>query len=235
VDATAVVIDGFPRSANTFASVAFQTAQERPVRIAHNLHSAAHLTVAAMRGVPTLVLVREPTDAALSEAIREHPVSLRTVLAAYCRFYETVAPHVGSMIVGEFAGVTTDFGSIIVEMNRRFGTTFRPFEHTSESTELVFRLIDERERRPAVKAVDEYLAGKVSLDDVRAAYRDLEAKEVPSSLPEGSVPRPVMSRTELKEELRRDLEAAPLTSLRQRAERAYQRILDWRGTTEGSV
>jgi hypothetical protein len=183
-DATVVVIDGFPRSANTFAAVAFQTAQERPVRIAHNLHSAAHLTVAARRGLPTLVLIREPTDAVLSEAIRESPVSLRQVLAAYSRFYEAIAPHVGSMAVGEFSRVTNDFGSIIVEVNRRFGTAFRPFEHTNETSAVVFDLIDERERRPAVKTVDEYLAGKLSLDDVRAAYRDLEARGVPSSLPE---------------------------------------------------
>jgi hypothetical protein len=233
-DATKVVIDGFPRSANTFAAIAFQTAQERPVRIAHNLHSAAHLTVAARRGLPTLVLIREPTDAVLSEAIRERPVSLRQVLAAYCRFYEAIAPHVGSMTVGEFSRVTNDFGSIIVEVNRRFGTTFRPFEHTSETNAVVFDLIDERERRPAVKTVDDYLAGKLSLDDVQAAYRDLEARGVPSSLPEGSVPRPVLSRTRLKEELRRQLEKPSLAALRERSGRAYERIADQRSTMEGS-
>jgi len=233
-DGTAVVIDGFPRSANTFAALAFQTAQERPVRIAHNLHSAAHLIVAARRGVPTLLLIREPTDAVLSEAIRERPVSLRQVLAAYCRFYETVASRVGNMTVGEFSRVTNDFGSIIVELNRRFGTAFGFFEHTSESTAVVFRLIDERERRPTVKTVDGYLAGRSSLDEVWAAYGDLEARGVASSLPEGSVPRPSTSRIGLKEELRRNLEKPFLADLRKRAEQAYRRITDRASTMGGS-
>ncbi len=233
-EGTAVVIDGFPRSANTFAALAFQTAQERPVRIAHNLHSAAQLTIAAARGVPTLVLIREPTDTVLSEAIRERPISLRRVLAAYCRFYETVASQVDRMTVGEFSRVTNDFGSIIEEFNRRFGTAFLPFEHTRESTARVFRLIDERERRPGVKVVDGYLAGRLSLDDVWAAYRDLDAQGVPSSLPEGSVPRPVLSRSEPKEELRGELEVAPLAGLRQRAEGAYRRIIDRRRISDGS-
>jgi hypothetical protein len=102
-EGTAIVIDGFPRSANTFAAIAFQIAQEVPVRIAHNLHSAAHVVAAASKGVPTIVLVRDPTDAVLSEAIREHPVTLRTVLSAYCRFYETVAPWIANTTVGEFS------------------------------------------------------------------------------------------------------------------------------------
>ena len=90
--------------------------RERPVRIAHNLHSPAHLTVAARRGVPTLLLVREPTDTVLSEAIRESPVSLGRVLSAYIRFYETVAPHLGGMAVGDFSAVTKDFGSVIAHV-----------------------------------------------------------------------------------------------------------------------
>ena len=233
-DGTAIVIDGFPRSANTFAAIAFQMAQGTPVRIAHNLHSAAHLAAAASRGLPTIVLIRDPTDAVLSEAIREQPVSLKTVLAAYCRFYETVDPWLPNMTVGEFSQVTHDLGAVIREMNRRCGSAFRPFDADARSTSDVFGLIDERERRPAVKAVDEYLAGKTSLDAVWATYRDLDGRGEPSTVPERSVPRPSAVRAELKAELRHELEDPALMPLRERADRAYRCVVQGRHTLDGS-
>ena len=49
---TELVIEGFPRTANTFAVFAFQTAQARPVRVAHHLHAPIQVTVAARRPPP---------------------------------------------------------------------------------------------------------------------------------------------------------------------------------------
>src|SRR5262245_45373054 len=40
---TELVIDGYMRSANTFAVYAFQMAQRRPVRLAHHLHAPAQV------------------------------------------------------------------------------------------------------------------------------------------------------------------------------------------------
>ena len=62
---TELVIDGFTRSATTFAVYALQLSQERPVRLAHHLHAPAQLIEAARRGVPALVLIREPRGAIL--------------------------------------------------------------------------------------------------------------------------------------------------------------------------
>src|ERR1700675_3958170 len=57
---TELVIEGFTRSAVTFARVAFQLPQARPVRVAHPLHWVGHVLAAARRGVPILVTIREP-------------------------------------------------------------------------------------------------------------------------------------------------------------------------------
>jgi len=56
---TEVVIDGFPRSGNTFAVVAFRQAQSRRVSVAHHGHVPALAIEAHRRGVPALVLIRE--------------------------------------------------------------------------------------------------------------------------------------------------------------------------------
>src|SRR5829696_5842518 len=66
-----IIIEGFPRSGNTFAVVAFQQAQRESVRVAHHLHMPAQVVLAAQWGIPTLLLARKPTDAVLSLVIRE--------------------------------------------------------------------------------------------------------------------------------------------------------------------
>src|SRR6266487_5999519 len=80
---TELVIDGYTRSASTFAVYAFQLSQEKPVRLAHHLHAPAQLIAAARRGVPALVLIREPQGAILSQLVREPDVALRNALVAY--------------------------------------------------------------------------------------------------------------------------------------------------------
>ena len=79
---TRLVIDGFTRSAVTFATVAFQMAQRSPVRVAHTLHGPGHLIAAARRRVPTLVTIREPEETVLSAIIREPYVTLGQALTA---------------------------------------------------------------------------------------------------------------------------------------------------------
>jgi hypothetical protein len=60
---TAMLIDGFTRSACVYAAVAFQLSQPRPVRLAHLIHSPAHIIEGVRRNVPCLVTVREPRGA----------------------------------------------------------------------------------------------------------------------------------------------------------------------------
>ena len=55
---TQIVIEGFPRSGNTFAVVAFQQAQRESVRVARHLHMREQVIRAAKWGIPTLLLAR---------------------------------------------------------------------------------------------------------------------------------------------------------------------------------
>src|SRR5687768_15078094 len=72
---TELVIEAFPRSGNTFAVVAFQLAQARPVKIAHHLHAAAQVTRGVRLRKPTLVLIRDPLKAVSSHLVREPSVA----------------------------------------------------------------------------------------------------------------------------------------------------------------
>ena len=109
---TQIAIVGFPRSANTFAVVAFQQAQRESVRVAHHLHMPAQVIRAAQLGIPILLLARKPTDAVLSLVIGT-PGSRSDRLWHYISFYEKDAEYRDALVVGFFEEVIRDYGTVL--------------------------------------------------------------------------------------------------------------------------
>lgn len=165
--ATEVVIDGYTRCASTFAVYAFQLAQERPVRMAHHLHAPAQLIAAAKAHLPTIVVIRDPEGAILSQAVREPGVALRDALWAYERFYSRLLPYRSSYVVADSREVTTDFASVVRRLNARFGTSFREFEPTEANLARCMALMGERSKLP--EALLRFESGTASLADALAA------------------------------------------------------------------
>lgn len=90
---TELVIEGFPRSGNTFAGAAFTVVQGRPVTLGRHMHRPAQVIAAARRGLPTLVFIRRPSDAVLSLVIRHPHISIAKALNDYIRFYTAIMPY----------------------------------------------------------------------------------------------------------------------------------------------
>jgi hypothetical protein len=142
---TELVIEGFGRSGNTFAVVAFQLAQDRPTRVVHHTHAAAQVIRAAHLGIPAILLVRDPVNTAVSHMMYRG-VSARQALSAWIRFHARLVPHRRAFVVAPFEISTSDFGSVIREVNTRFGTSFNEFRHTEENTQRVFAFIERQNR-----------------------------------------------------------------------------------------
>jgi hypothetical protein len=143
---TELVIEGFGRAANTFAWLAFSSAQPRPVRVAHHTHAAAQVITAVRWNIPTLVLVRSPDDSALAHMVLRG-VSARTALTAWVRYHRRVMTVRHGFVAAPFDAVTHDFGAVVHEVNAAFGTRFGVFEHTAENQARVFAAISERNRQ----------------------------------------------------------------------------------------
>jgi hypothetical protein len=194
-DDTDLVIESYPRCASSFALAAFNLAQRPAVyRVAHQTHAAGHVIEAVRRGVPTLVLIREPEDVLVSNMIRHPKRTVPDLLRGYLRFYEPLLPHRDGFVVGTFAEVTGRQMDVVTRrINRRFGTTFVEFAATEENVAACLREIDEHWR------------------DRRGDGEQLERV----------VPRPSSLREGMKTELhRRYRETAP-PNLRTRAERVF--------------
>lgn len=145
-DNTEIVLEGFPRSGNTFALVAFEMAQDRDVHVAHHLHAPAQIIEGVRLGLPVVLLIRNPIDAVSSFVIRHPDLTVKAGLRAYTSFYRHVLPCREDIVVAPFERVTADFGAVIDAVNRRFGTRFARFEQTPENVEAVFRILNRKEQ-----------------------------------------------------------------------------------------
>jgi hypothetical protein len=169
---TDLVIEGYPRSANTFATAAFSTSQRDVVQIAHHLHLPAQVIWAVKRGIPVLLLVRNPGDAVLSRVIRNPVLSIRQSLRDYIRYHRSVLPYHDGYIVATFDQVIHDFGAVIKKVNERFGCNFCPFEHTPENVERVLGIVEQRHlRRTRSDKVDETMVSRPSLEKEESKAR----------------------------------------------------------------
>jgi len=146
---TQLVIEGFPRSGNSFARRAFVLAQNESsgkTRIAHHLHVPAQVVRAARWQIPTLVVIRRPRDAVLSFALWD-PISVDQALRYYVSFYETVEKYRDAYVLGLFEEITQDFGQVIKRINDKFGTAFSLFRHDEENVSKVFADMDAYARK----------------------------------------------------------------------------------------
>jgi len=191
---TQLVIEGFPRSANSFARVAFNRAQRERVRIANGLHVPAQVIRAARWHIPTLVLIRRPKDAVLSFAVRD-PISVEMALSYYLSFYETIEEYRDAYVLGRFEEVTEDFGRVIRRINDKFGTAFAAFDHDERNVDEVFARVERNSRKRF---------GETSW--------------------ENKVSRPFASREKLKREVGYELESPKRRALISRAETVYDRL-----------
>lgn len=224
---TELVIDGYFRSANTFAVWAFQLSQDRPVRLAHHLHAPAQLISAARAGIPALLLIREPQGAILSELLYDH-VALPDSLVAYSRFYTSLMRYLDSFVVGEFEQVTHDFGAVVRRLNTRFGTSFPQFRHCEESTRECFTLMNYR--GTLSETVYGFESGVVSLAELRRQLPALARQPQPQHFRRAWIPSG--DRARLRPALRREWLRPEFARLRERAESVYREVREAAGVPQ---
>jgi hypothetical protein len=196
---TDILISGLPRSGNSFATNAFRLAQDRPVRIAHHEYPPPQVAAAVRYGIPSLVIVRDPDDLAVSRVASHPPITLREALIDFVRCYGRLVQSSGEFVLATFEEVTTDFGLVIRRVNNRFATEFEEFDHTKENVQKAFDLIDKR-----------YEGMSAS---VQAAFGQ-------------RVARPSSERDDMKRTLWTALQSEKLTGFRRRARDVYNSLLN---------
>jgi len=132
---TSIVIEGYPRSANSLSVVAFRDAQKSPdLKIAHHIHSPWQFIVAAELKVPSILLLRNPKDCVSSLMLYFDKLDAKEALNYYIEFHKALLPIIDYPVIAEFDDVLKDFGQIIEKCNLKFGVEFKTKILSSDQT-----------------------------------------------------------------------------------------------------
>jgi hypothetical protein len=145
---TRITIEGYPRSANTYAVYAFKHVNEiQWNEVGHHLHVQAQIIRSVKYRIPIILLIRHPLEAVRSLVVRHDFIPVADALEDYIRFYSDLYKLRDGFVVANFDDVIEHFGEIIERVNRRFSTNFNLFPDQDEQAKAaVFEEIDRRNR-----------------------------------------------------------------------------------------
>ena len=117
-----LVVDGFPKSANSTMEAAIRVTQETDLCLAHHCHSAAQFHLALRFDVPAVLLFRDPMDAVLSykDALPDH-IGFGALLRAYVRLHRSLMPCLDRLILVSFDDVTRDLSGVLSRIRELSG------------------------------------------------------------------------------------------------------------------
>ncbi len=160
---TELLIDGFPRSANTYAVATFKLLNNNNYRIAHHVHGAGQFKKAAKYNIPAILLIREPLDAVSSLIIRYPKLDAQQVIMNYQNFYSPLVSLSEHYVVGDFNQIINNFSGIIGLVNKKFSCNFNSRELKKDDLMKIQLLIDEMDMRDiGSKTVDEMTVARPS-------------------------------------------------------------------------
>lgn len=117
---TQLVVEGFPRSANSWIEGCVREAWPG-LRVAQHLHAAASLRAAARRGLPAMLLLRAPDAAVASLLLREPAVYDPSLgFEEYVRFHAGLTGAVDRLLVVPFEAATGPFPAVAQALVARF-------------------------------------------------------------------------------------------------------------------
>ena len=194
---SAICIEGYPRSANTFSVAALVVSQPGfEGHIGRHTHLCGQVLRAVAFKVPTLVIIREPIAAACSLRIFAPWLTARQCLHAYLRFYAGIAPASDGYVLISFEDVTGDYNRAISALNAKFGIGLAPYEKSEEMEERCFKVVEDMDR------------------EFRGS----------SKVCEDSVARPSAARELAKGTVREEMNSSELEPLRDRCVEFYERL-----------
>lgn len=173
---TRITIEGYPRSANTYAVYAFKHVNAMQWNeIGHHLHVQAQVIRSIKYKIPVILLIRHPLEAVRSLVVRHDFIPVDEALEDYCRFYDDLYPLKNGFVVADFDRVIKHYDKIIALVNDKFSCSFNLYpQHDDEMHAAVLDEIDARNKQLDKGKVThlyrpdknkEELKGRVQLDE----------------------------------------------------------------------
>jgi hypothetical protein len=130
---TDVIIEGFPRSANSWTCHVFQYLSQKQynkrLKIASHLHASSQIKKGLKLNIPIILLIREPIDAVSSLLMMNKNLSPPSVLNDYLRMYNSLKKFKDKILVVKFDDIIQKPNKIIKKFN-----VFSNFDFSCELT-----------------------------------------------------------------------------------------------------
>lgn len=173
---TGICIEGYPRSANSYAVVAFRLVN-REVQAAHHLHVPAQIISACRLRIPTVAVIRHPLEAVSSFLLFQSSGNANLYLNLYTKFYRSIWPYRDQFVSADFEQVTADFNQIIEKCNHKFDTRFNTVSNLEQRQEEIFQKLSAINQR--------FFAGRshrsMVPDEARSAKKKMVRERVAES------------------------------------------------------
>lgn len=134
---TRICIEGFPRSANSYAVVAFKL-DNPEVKVGHHLHVAAQIIRAVELKIPTVIVLRSPLEAVASFLVFQSTLRADIYLKSYIDFHTRLKSLQTAAVTARFETVTADFNQVIIAVNKKYDTQFRLIADLENRQEEIF-------------------------------------------------------------------------------------------------
>lgn len=115
----ALVVEGFPRSGNTFLSDFLLVTQSPSFRFAHHTHLIENVMLGIDNNLPAVVIMRNPLDAIASFVIYSEK-SVEFAIDKWLRFYAEAERLDSRALLVSFETITANPVRIIEELNAKF-------------------------------------------------------------------------------------------------------------------
>lgn len=147
---TDLLIEGFPRCANTWTEALIREAGQDRLKLAHHSHAAAHVKRALSLDVPALILFRDP-DAAVASllVLSENTLDAKGAYLDYVRFYKTAWPLRGTKArFYSFEDATQRPTELVADLSAAFGLQLSDEDMASDAVkERLFTRMDNRAKQ----------------------------------------------------------------------------------------
>lgn len=145
---TDVLVDSYPRSANSFFEAAFSRAHGGGISVAHHSHAAGQVLSGVKRGLPAVVLLRSPRDAIASFfEMNGGDYSIELCTREYVAFYTALLPVLSEIIVVETETLEERFFDLMQLLRREYNLKLDAYELTSSVRAELMRDVDETGRK----------------------------------------------------------------------------------------
>jgi hypothetical protein len=171
-----IVIEGYPRCANTFAYVAFKLMQKEEIlnlKVAHHIHGPLQIIRGIELGIPSILLIRNPTDAIISLMIRDDSIRPKDAFKNYIKFHHKLINYISEIVIADFGIITQDFKKIVEAVNKKYNKNYVVIELDEAFLE---------QCKAEVMEMDKRDTGEENVDKTKVGIPSKERKKLKSEL-----------------------------------------------------